>query len=317
MSKTDQTRSDRPAVHVIGAGFMGAGISQVAAQAGHRVTLVDSSRASLDAAQARIRGSLEKLAAKGRLDEAPENIEARLAVTTELRAEPGAEWVIECVYEDVTVKEPLFRELDRLYAPEIVLASNTSGIPISLLASFTSRPERVVGLHFFGPVPIMPPVEVIRGAKTAEATYDRAVDFVRNLGKTPICVRADIPGFIVNRILCQAMQEAIRLVEWGIASPEEVDTALRLALNWQAGPFEIADNAGIDTMWRVLVEQHRLNPNPALAPQPLLRALLDSGCRGRKTGAGFYRYDENGKRAGHSVPVEACLAKEPFADFRL
>lgn len=312
MSKVDEQH-----IHVIGAGFMGAGISQVAAQAGRRVTLMDASRSALDAAQARMRESLAKLASKGRLDETPEDIEARLSVTTELRAEPDIECVIECVYEDVSVKEPLFRELDRIYPPEVVLASNTSGIPISLLASFTSHPDRVVGLHFFGPVPIMPPVEVIRGVKTSDAVYDRAVEFVRQLGKTPVCVRADIPGFIVNRILCQAMQEAIRLVEWGIASPEEVDTALRLALNWQAGPFEIADNAGIDTMWRVLVEQHRLNPNPALAPTPLLRTLLEEGCRGRKTGAGFYRYDENGKRAGHSAPVEACLNKEPFADFRL
>jgi 3-hydroxybutyryl-CoA dehydrogenase len=315
MSNNDLAQ--RPAVHVIGAGFMGAGISQVAAQAGHRVTLVDPSAEALDGARARIRDSLARLAAKGRLDEMPEEIEGRLSLTRELAAVPEVEFVVECVYEEVSVKEPLFRELDRLYPPEVVLASNTSGIPISLLASFTQRPDRVVGLHFFGPVPIMPPVEVIRGAKTSEEIYNRAVDFVRNLGKTPVCVRADIPGFIVNRILCQAMQEAIRLVEWGVASPEEVDTALRLSLNWQAGPFEIADNAGLDTMWRVLVEQHRLNPSPALAPLPLLRTLIEEGCRGRKTGAGFYRYDENGKRNGHSAPVEDCLKKEPFADFRI
>jgi 3-hydroxybutyryl-CoA dehydrogenase len=314
---TTEAHVPRSGVHVIGAGFMGAGIAQVAAQAGHRVTLVDANEEALEAALARIRDSLGRLSAKGRLDEPPQAVEQRIEVSDEMKAVPGVEWVVECVFEDTAVKQPVFRALDRLYGPEVVLASNTSGIPISLLASYTERPERVVGLHFFGPVPIMPPVEVIRGDKTSDAVYERAVAFVRNLGKTPLCVRADIPGFIVNRILCQALQEAIRLVELGVASPEEVDTALRLSLNWQAGPFEIADNAGLDTMWRVLVEQYRLNPSAALAPMPLLRTLIDSGCLGRKAGAGFYRYDENGKRAGHSAPVEACLEKKPFADLGL
>lgn len=314
---SNETGTTRPGVHIIGAGFMGAGIAQVAAQAGHPVTLVDPDPGAIDAALDRIRDSLGRLSAKGRLDEPPEAVVERIATAGAIEAVPGVEWVVEAVYEDIAVKEPVFRRLDRLYPPGVVLASNTSGIPITLLASYTTQPERVVGLHFFGPVPIMPPVEVIRGAKTSDDAFNRAVRFVRNLGKTPLCVRADIPGFIVNRILCQAMQEAIRLVEWGIASPDEVDSALRLALNWQAGPFEIADNAGLDTMWRVLVEQYRLNPSPALAPLPLLRKLLESGCAGRKVGAGFYRYDDKGKRAGHTAPVEECLKQPPFSQLNL
>ncbi|HXG90840.1 MAG TPA: 3-hydroxyacyl-CoA dehydrogenase family protein [Blastocatellia bacterium] len=307
---------EKTGVLVVGSGFMGAGIAQVAAQAGFTVTLMDEDSQALARGVDRIKSSIEKLARKGKLNDAPSSVIARINATSELRTDENIRWVIEAVFEDARVKEPLFRALDEMFAADVVLASNTSGIPITQIASWTARAERVIGLHFFGPVPLMALVEVIGGERTSQEVVNASLEFVRALGKTPLVVRADIPGFVVNRILGAALDEAIRLVEWGIASPEEVDNGMKLGLNWGAGPLEIADNAGLDTVLRATVAQFRLNPTPQRAPSELLRRLVETGRLGRKTGEGFYRYDEWGRRAGFSDPVNECLKRKPFADFR-
>jgi 3-hydroxybutyryl-CoA dehydrogenase len=304
-------------VMVVGGGFMGAGIAQVAAQAGFDVTLVDLRAEALDRALDGIRKSLAKLAAKSRLSSPAEEVLSRITVSPEFTPSENTRWVIEAVFEEASVKEPLFRQLDRDCAADVILASNTSGIPITQIQSWTERPERVIGLHFFGPVPLMALVEVIGGEKTSADVRQQSIEFVRALGKTPLVVRADVPGFVVNRVLGAALDEAIRLVEWGIASPEEVDTGMKLGLSWGVGPLEIADNAGLDTILRATLAQFRLNPTPQRLPSELLVELVETNRLGRKTGEGFYRYDEAGRRSGFSEPVLERLAAKPFSKFEI
>jgi 3-hydroxybutyryl-CoA dehydrogenase len=304
-------------VLVIGSGYMGSGIAQVVAQSGFSVTLVDSDAGALARGLDSIRSSLEKLASKGRLAEPPQRVLARIKALPEISYDQEIGWVIEAVFEDIEVKGPLFGQLDSIFPPEVILASNTSGIPITELASWTANPERVIGLHFFGPVPMMQLVEVIRGRRTADHVQSRSIEFVRALGKTPLVVRADVPGFVVNRILGAAINEAIRLIEWGIASPEDIDQGMKLGLNWKVGPLEIADNAGLDTVLRATVAQFLLNPTPERAPSELLLRLVRGGRLGKKSGEGFYRYDEHGRRIGPSEPVLECLAREPFSRFSI
>jgi 3-hydroxybutyryl-CoA dehydrogenase len=283
-------------VLVIGAGFMGAGIAQVCAQSGCRVFLTDNDQQTLDKAVGGIQWSVEKLAKKGFVSEDPETVLARLSTVEGLETAAESDWVVEAVIEEEGLKKEIFAELDQLAPRETPLASNTSSIPISRLASATQRPERVLGLHFFGPVPFMALVEVIKGEKTADDVFERGVAFVQSLGKWPLPVHRDIPGFVINRILFSAFRECAELIDEGIVTPENVDVGMRLGLGWNIGPFEIADNAGLDTFLRVGNAMKALGEEHLVPRSDLVERMVKQGRLGRKVGKGFYRYTEDGKR---------------------
>lgn len=283
-------------VLVVGAGFMGAGIAQACAQAGYRVHLHDVDPAARERALGAIRWSLDKFAAKGLLAEPPERIHARIAPAADLEAAAGCGWVIEAVTEEEALKRELFRELDRRCPPSVLLATNTSSIPVTRLAAVVSRPERLLGLHFFGPVPFMGLVEVVRGEKTSEGVFEAGAAFVRSLGKKPVLVRRDIPGFVMNRIFSAAFRECCELVSAGVASVADIDEGMRLAYGWNVGPFEIADNAGLDTFLRVGRSMQALGAGHLAETTGLVERLVRAGRLGRKTGRGFYRYDDAGRR---------------------
>jgi len=293
-------------VLVVGAGFMGSGIAQVAAQAGYQVHLVDIEPAVVDRALKDIRWSVEKLAAKGVLKESPQQVLARISTEKDLASAAEVDWVIEAAPEEEELKRGIFRELDRISRPETLLATNTSSIPITRLAASTTRPARVLGLHFFGPVPLMRLVEVVKGEKTSVEVFERGVSFVQSLGKTPLRVQRDIPGFVMNRIFSAAFREAVELVEQGIATPEDIDVGMRLGYGWNVGPFEIADIAGLDTVARVGRSMHALGAEHLALTSDLIERMVAEGRLGRKVGKGFYRYSPEGKR----LPSEVAWQKE-------
>jgi 3-hydroxybutyryl-CoA dehydrogenase len=283
-------------VLIVGAGFMGAGIAQVSAQSGYQVYLVDIQPAITDRAIGNIRWSVEKLKAKGLLKEPSQKVLARISPEKDLSSASEADWVIEAALEEENLKRRIFQELDRISRPEAPLATNTSSIPITRLAENLKRPERVLGLHFFGPVPLMGLVEVVKGEKTSPRIFERGVTFVQSLGKTPIRVHRDIPGFVMNRIFSAAFREAADLVDQGIASPEDVDVGMRLGYGWNAGPFEIADNAGLDTFILIAKSMKALGAGHLAPSSNLIERVVAEGRLGRKVGKGFYRYSPEGKR---------------------
>ncbi len=283
-------------VLVVGAGFMGTGIAQVCAQAGYPVNLMDIAPSALEHAIKEITWSVEKLSAKGMLTESPPQVLARISIEKDLTCAQQAAWVIEAAVEEEPVKRDIFRELDRVTRPETLLATNTSSIPITRLAASTTHPERVLGLHFFGPVPLMRLVEVIKGEQTSSEIFERGVAFVQSLGKTPLRVQRDVPGFVMNRIFSAAFREAIALVEQGIATVEEIDLGMRLGYGWSAGPFEIADLAGLDTVARVGKSLQALGADHLAHQSQLIEQMIAAGKLGRKAGQGFYRYSAEGKR---------------------
>ncbi|MCB2186869.1 MAG: 3-hydroxyacyl-CoA dehydrogenase family protein [Deltaproteobacteria bacterium] len=283
-------------IMVVGAGFMGAGIAQVAAQVGHEVALVEVSPSALERALGGMASSVAKLAAKGLVAEDPAAVLARVSPARDLAGAAQAAWVVEAVPEREELKLELFRELSRLAPTGTPLASNTSSIPIGRLAAAVEHPERVLGLHFFGPVPLMGLVEVVKGPQTADEVFARGVEFVRGLGKTPVQVTQDIPGFVMNRVFAAAFREAVDLVARGVATPADVDAGMRLGYGWGAGPFEIADNAGLDTV--ALISRFMAGVGETeLAPHSdLLERMVAQGRLGRKVGKGFYNYTPEGKR---------------------
>ena len=283
-------------VLVIGAGFMGSGIAQVCAQTGCRVILMDIDKGALEKAIQGIKWSLGKFFSKGFLKEAPEACLERITIATDLNAAAETDWVIEAAFENEDLKKEIFEELDRLAPSHIPLATNTSSIPISRLAEFTGTPERVLGLHFFGPVPFMGLVEVIKGEKTSDEVFNLGADFVKSLGKTPVKVLKDIPGFVMNRIFGAAFRECVDLVADGIASPEDIDIGMRLGYGWNIGPFEIADNAGLDTFARVGETMLALGEEHLVAKSDLIVKMVSEGRLGKKVGKGFYRYGKDGKK---------------------
>jgi len=283
-------------VLVVGAGFMGSGIAQVSAQAGYEVHLMDIQAAITDRALKQIQWSVEKLAAKGLLTEPPQKVLARISPEKDLSRASEADWIIEAALEEEEVKRGIFRDLDRISRPGTPLATNTSSIPVSRLAKNTLRPERVLGLHFFGPVPMMRLVEVVKGEKTSTEIFERGAAFVQSLGKTPVRVQRDVPGFVMNRIFSVAFREAVDLVEHGIATPEDIDVGMRLGYGWNVGPFEVADNAGLDTFARVGQTMKALGADDLAPKSNLVERMVAEGRLGRKNGKGFYRYSPEGKR---------------------
>jgi len=277
-------------VLVIGAGFMGTGIAQVAAQNGYRVYLQDSYAGAVDKALANIRWSTGKLESKGRLKETAKAVQERISATKDLAVASKCQWVIEAVYEDEKLKKGLFQELEKICPSETILASNTSSIRITRLASDAQHPERMVGLHFFGPVPLMLLVEVIKGEKTSAAVFQKSVDFILSLNKYPVKVMKDIPGFIMNRITGTAFREALSLVEQGIATVQDVDTGMKYGYGWTLGPFEMADYAGLDIYQRVGQAFKAMGIEAYAPTSTLIDKMVQAGRLGKKAGKGFYDY---------------------------
>ena len=279
-------------VAVVGAGTMGNGIAHVFAQHGWAVTLIDVAPAALERGQATIRANLERQVKKGTLGvEAPAEILARIASATDLDAAAGAELVVEAATEQPALKFGLFESLDRVADPEAILATNTSSISITEIAARTRRAPQVIGMHFMNPVPVMPLVEVIRGHATSDATTARTVQVARELGKTPVEVQ-DYPGFVANRILMPMINEAVYTVMEGVATPEAVDTVMKLGMAHPMGPLALADFIGLDVCLAILDVMHQGLGDPKYRPCPLLRRMVAAGHLGRKSGRGFYVYGE-------------------------
>ncbi|MDQ2923651.1 MAG: 3-hydroxyacyl-CoA dehydrogenase family protein [Candidatus Dormibacteraeota bacterium] len=277
---------------VIGAGSMGAQIAQQAALHGVDVRLHDKSSEQLAKALESNRGHVMRRVEKGKLgqDEAEAAL-SRVRTTTDIAAAAaGAEFVIEAVFEDLQLKRAVFAELDRIAEPETVLASNSSTMGISRIADVTSRPERCVNVHFFYPVLVMDLVEVVRGPQTSDGTVERAMAMVREMGRTPVLVNKEIDGFIVNRILHAATQEAYRLLDAGVASFEDIDIAVEKGLNWPMGPFRLGDFSGLDVTYNARLHMYRTTGDERFRPSPQLEAKVKSGKLGRKSGEGWYRY---------------------------
>jgi 3-hydroxybutyryl-CoA dehydrogenase len=277
-------------VGIVGAGFMGSGIAESVARAGARVVLYEPEQGALDGARSRIGASVQKAISRRKLEpgDAEELLE-RVAYATDLDRLSGAEIVIEAVYEDPEVKGRLFRELDARLPDAAILASNTSSIPIAQIASWTERPERVLGLHFFSPVPVMKLVEVVVGLDTSDETAARAVEFVEGIGKRPIRTK-DRSGFIVNALLVPYLMTAVRMYEEGFASREDIDEGMRLGAGHPMGPLTLADFIGLDVLYAVCDSLYEEFKRPEYAPPPLLKRMVVSGHHGRKTGRGFYEY---------------------------
>lgn len=275
-------------IGVCGAGAMGTGIAHVAAQAGYRVILRDLELERVQKSISTMDGLMQRAVAKGRLTEEERRaILERIAPATELSALAEADFVIEAIFEDLALKKELFASLDRICRSEIILATNTSSMSITEIAAATNRPSQVVGMHFFNPVQVMRLVEVIHGYQSSEETVAVTMELARQLGKTPIEVRKDSPGFIVNRILLPMIAEAIKVVEESIATPEEVDKAITLGLNHPMGPFALLDFTGIDVCYNVLEYFHREFGQPQYAPPQLIKQMVRAGRLGRKSGKGF------------------------------
>ncbi|GIW34376.1 3-hydroxyacyl-CoA dehydrogenase family protein [Meiothermus sp.] len=285
-------------IGVIGAGQMGAGIAQVAAQAGYQVVLRDLETSFLERGLSSIKRSIGKLLEKGKLDQSAHDAALeRIKTTTQLADLKDCDLIVEAIVEDEPTKLELFRELDSIVKSEAILASNTSSIPITRLASATRRPERFIGMHFMNPVPLMELVEVIRGYLTDQATTQAVLDAARRMGKTPVEVN-DYPGFVSNRVLLPMLNEAIQCVMEGVATPEAIDQVMKLGMNHPMGPLTLADFIGLDTCLSIMEVLHRGLGDDKYRPSPLLRKMVQAGLLGRKSGRGFYRYDEKGNKIG-------------------
>lgn len=276
---------------VVGAGSMGAGIAHLAAQNGFRVILSDVLPEALNGAWNRIDGLMTKAVSKGKLTEQQkQEMASKINYSTDRDGLADADFVIEAALEDVEVKRQIFRELDSICRDEVILATNTSSISITSIASATQRADRVVGMHFFNPPQVMKLVEVVRGYETSDETITATRRFAELMGKTTVEVKRDTPGFIVNRIMIPQFIEAIRLVEEGVASKEDVDTAVKLGLNYPMGPFELQDFAGVDIGLHVMDVFYNDTKDPRYAAPQSLRTLVRAGHVGRKVKRGWYDY---------------------------
>ena len=277
-------------VCVVGSGTMGSGIAQVSAQAGYETTMVDIKQEFLDRGMSNMKASLGKFVEKGRMtqEEMGETL-ARLRTTVDMKdAARDADYVIEAAFERAEVKLPIFAQLEDVCRKETILASNTSGIPVSLLASATRRPDKVIGTHFMNPVPLMKGVEIVRSLLTSDETLNTSLDFVQSLGKETVVVK-DSPGFVTNRIVTLVFNEAAKLLEENLASIEDIDKIEKLSHNWPMGPFELADLVGIDVVVDLLEGIYRETGWERYKPAPLLKRMVEIGYTGRKAGKGFYQ----------------------------
>jgi len=275
---------------VIGAGTMGNGIAHLFAQHGWSVALIDTAPEALEKATATIRTNLDRQVKKGTLPpEAPGEVLGRIAPAASLDAAAGASLVVEAASESPAVKFAVFEQLDRVAAPDAILATNTSSISITEIAARTRRPGQVIGMHFMNPVPVMQLVEVIRGHATTDETTRTVMDTAAALGKTPVEV-SDYPGFVSNRVLMPMINEAIFCVMEGVATPEAIDTVMRLGMAHPMGPLALADFIGLDVCLAILEVLHKGLGDDKYRPAPLLRRMVAAGYLGRKSGRGFYQY---------------------------
>ena len=277
-------------VGVIGAGTMGNGIAQVFAQSGFDVRLCDAIPAALDRARAGIEKSLAKFVEKGKLTAADRDAAlGRLTSGSDLAALADVDYVVEAIAESIEAKTALFKQLDAITRPDVILTSNTSSISITTLGAATNRPDKVLGMHFMNPVPLMTLVELIRGQATSAESMATATSLSTTLGKTPV-EAADYPGFIANRILMPMINEAIYAVMEGVGTPEAIDTVMKLGMNHPMGPLTLADFIGLDVCLAILNVLHYGIGDPKYRPCPLLRRMVAAGHLGRKSGRGFYTY---------------------------
>jgi len=277
-------------VGVIGAGTMGNGIAQVFAQSGFEVLLWDAIPAAVDRAKTTIEKSLGKFVEKGRMGAADRDAAlGRLTSSLTMDVMSGADYVVEAIAEDLKSKIDVFKRLDAITKPDVILSSNTSSISITVLGAATKRPDRVLGMHFINPVPLMTLVELIRGQATSPESMQIATDLCKTLGKTPV-EAADYPGFIANRILMPMINEAIYAVMEGVGTPEAIDTVMKLGMNHPMGPLTLADFIGLDVCLAILNVLHEGLGDPKYRPCPMLRRMVAAGQLGRKSGRGFYTY---------------------------
>ncbi|MDI3327790.1 MAG: 3-hydroxybutyryl-CoA dehydrogenase [Alicyclobacillaceae bacterium] len=276
---------------VVGAGQMGSGIAQVAAQTGLTVWLQDVAEEYVQRGLARIRDNLDRQVEKGRMSaDERDSILGRIRPITRLEDGRDVPLVIEAVTENLAVKKEIFKILDRLCPPETILASNTSSLPITEMAAATNRPGQMIGMHFMNPVPVMKLVEIIRGLATRDDVFQTVEELAKRMGKVPVEVR-DFPGFVSNRVLLPMINEAVYCVYEGVATPEAVDTVMKLGMNHPMGPLQLADFIGLDTCLAILEVLYEGFGDPKYRPCPLLRQYVQAGWLGRKSGRGFYRYD--------------------------
>jgi 3-hydroxybutyryl-CoA dehydrogenase len=283
-------------VFVVGSGLMGSGIAQVCAQAGIEVTMQDMYPEAIEKALKNIEWSVNKLAEKGILKENGATVIGRIRTVAELTDAAAADLIIEAVFENLDLKQKIFRRIDELAKEDALVASNTSSIPITNLAAVTRRPERVLGLHFFSPVPMMQAVEVIKGATTSEETLQKGKEFALQIGKEPIMVNRDVAGFVINRINFPSAIEAMHLVEQGVATVGDIDKGLRLASARRMGIFETGDMVGLDVTYGAMTAMYEETGDPRWFPPMILRRKVRAGQLGRKTGRGWYEYNEDGSR---------------------
>ena len=285
-------------VFIVGAGRMGIGIAEVCAEAGYDVVLEDINEEMLAKGIKAIKRSVERAVEKGKIKGSVDEIVSRIKTTSNLELAKTADFVVESVFENLELKKEVFRRLDEICPADTILATNTSGIPTTYIATATKRPDKVVGTHFFNPVPVQRITEVVKGLSTSEETMERAMHFCRSLGKEIIRINRDVEAFALVRIDIASYVEAMKLVEEGVASVEDIDKGFRLGYGRPMGPFETRDFAGLDIGWAVLQDLYQETGDSKFFPPMILRRKIQAGHLGKRVGIGWYRYDETGNRLG-------------------